>query len=433
MKKILNIIGIFASILLLSCVPEEDLIFDDSASNRVDAALKETQEILVSAPNGWHMVYYPAAQQSYGGYNLLLSFTDDEVTVSAEVNYSDDTSTGLYSLKQSAGPVLTLDTYNDNFHFFSTPDSDVSGVGSDGVGMGGDFEFLIMKATPDSVVLKGRKTTNKIVMTPMQEDTQWEDYLNDIQDASDKMGMFPMFEFHVNGKVIPVSISYRTLSFTYTNDENQEVTVRSSYIQTPTGYVLYEPLTIEGVTITEFVYNEGDPAYFTAKEDSSVRLVVVYPPLNEQLVSGDWYFSYSGLGAYGKVYWDYTKVNGLDALGEQLYYAYLGSYSGRYGFGFGSLAGSSLYLGVLHYNYVLEGEDQVTYSFAGTGADNGVWYHNNAAFAYLLTPVAYSSSRTFTLTADNTRTPTWITLTDDSEPNNTITLYKSPVIFPYDN
>ena len=429
MKKIVYLIVFFTSILLFSCTPQEDDIFDESSSSRIDAALKSHQEVLKSAENGWLMEYFPAAGQVYGGYNLLASFTDDAAKFAGEIALSTETTTGLYSLKQSAGPVLTFDTYNDIFHFFSNPNSSVSEVGTDGVGMGGDFEFLVIKATQDSIILKGKKTENKIVMTPLAADVVWSDFIDNINNAAEEMA-FRKFEYQVNGKSIVATVNYRTLNFTYTDEAGNEVKEKASYIQTTTGYKLYKPINIEGVTVSEFIYNkESDD--FVAKGNTDVKLIPIIPPLNEQLVSADWYFSFSGLGSFGKTYWNHANVNGIKPIGEELYYAYMGTDAGGYGFQFASLAGTSLYGGALFFDYTLVGEDKITYNFALRGAGDGVWYYNNALFNYILHPI--TGPRTFTLTTDDVKNPTWIKLADEADPNNTIILESTPVIFPFDN
>ncbi|WP_286850398.1 MULTISPECIES: DUF4302 domain-containing protein [unclassified Proteiniphilum] len=434
MKTIRNISFLLSIILTFSCNPVEKSLFEDSSANRIEKALESTRVVLTGAENGWLMEYYPSSQQTYGGFNVLAKFSESEVTIASEIAEFDTSEKSTYSLKQSAGPVLSFDTYNEIFHTFSDPNSSKSGLGSNGVGMGGDFEFLIMKATEDSVILKGKKTGNKIVMTPLQSETGWNAYVRELQDASDMM-TFKNFEYHVAGQIIPVRVSFRSLIITYTNEEGNEVTVTAPYIQTLTGYKLYQPLTVLGVTVNEFVYGkEGDTEFFTSSDGTDVRLVAVFPPLNQTLVSGDWFFAFSGLGSYGKTYWNYTKVNGLDAIGEVLYYAYLGTHSdGKYAFSFASAYGNSLYGGALHFNYELIDENKVKYSFALTGAGDGVWYYNNALFAYLINPLHGGSSKTFTLTTDNDKEPSWILLTDDSNPDNTIKLYANPVIWPFSN
>ena len=244
---------------------------------------------------------------------------------------------------------------------------------------------------------------------------------------------FNSYTYNVNGKSIPVTTSYRNLTFTYQKDGNA-ISIAVPYIITPTGYKFYSPLTIEGVTVSELTYkNSGTEDFFEPTNGAAAKLVVVVPPLNQQLISGNWYFAYSGLGSYGKTYWDYTKTNGLDAIGEELYYAYLGKFSsGQYGFCFGSTDGSGVYTGVLIYNYTLTGTDQVKFTFASSGAGDGVWYYSNAKFSYLINPVGTASSiRTFTLTADDVKHPTWIKMTDNNNSNNTILLSKTALAWPY--
>ena len=433
MKKYRYITFLLGIILFVSCNPVEENLFDDSSAIRIEKSLLNTQDVLKNAENGWLMEYYPSSQQTYGGYNVLAKFTDKEVTIASEIEDFDITEKSSYSLKQSAGPVLTFDTYNEIFHTFSDPNSSKSGLGDNGVGMGGDFEFLILKSTQDSVILKGKKTGNRIIMTPIQSGTDWGAYVEELQEASEIMA-FKNFEYHVAGQIIPVRVSYRSLIMTYTNEEGNEVTVSAPYIQTLTGYKLYQPLTILGVTVEAFNYGkEGDTEYFTPVNGTDARLVAVFPPLNQTLVSGDWFFAFSGLGTYGKNYWNYAKVNGLDVIGEELYYAYMGLSDGKYGFNFASYDGVGLYGGALHFNYELIDENKVKYSFALTGAGNGVWYYQNAQFVNLIYPLYGGSNKTFTLTADNEKDPSWILLTDDSDPNNTIKLYANQIDYPFLN
>lgn len=422
--------------LLIACAPEEKNLFEDSSANRMSEALRKTREVLTGAENGWLMEYYPASQQTYGGYNVLASFTDTDVTVSSEISDFDLASSSSYALKQSAGPVLTFDTYNEEFHIFSDPDSRVSGHGSNGVGMGGDFEFLILKAEADSVVLKGKKTGNRIVMTPFKENS-WEDYMEEIQDKSDLM-TFSNFEFHIAGQVIPVRGNIRRLSMTYEDEEGNEVTVNVPYIQTRTGYKLYSPLELLGVTIEEFIFQEeGELEFFTTPNDETARLVVVYPPLNEVFINGNWYFKFSAIGPFGQAYWDYTKTNGLDSDGvnEELYYAYMGYNStGVYAFNFASYspAAGGAYAGSLFFKVEAEGVDKIQLSFLGQGDGNGVWYYNNAAFAYIIYPLHGNGVKTFHITSDNDKNPTQIYLEDEDDPNNTFILDKALVVWPFD-
>lgn len=420
-----------------SCSNEEENIFDESSANRIETALKVDKEILMGAPNGWIMEYYPSKTQAYGGYTVLVSFGEnDKVTVASDASGASGatdpkaTATSLYGLIQSAGPVLTFNTHNEIFHFFSDPKNE-AGLGNVGKGMEGDYEFLIMEASAEKVRLKGIKTGNSIIMTPMPTNKTWEDYLSELSVANENM-IFNSFEYQVNDQnIATVSSSYRTLTFAYTEND-LAVSKTFAYIVTPTGYKFYSPINLGGVEVSELIFHqEGDNCYFTASNNIKARLNIA--PISQQLVSGNWYFAYSKLGSFGKSYWDYAKTNGLDKIGEELYYGYLGkSKDGEYGFNFASYDGSSLYPGVLIYKYTLIKEDQITLSQTSAAGD-GRWYFNNAKFNYLINPIGLSEGRTFTLTTDDKMRPTWIKLTDNSNANNIITLYKSRIYWPFDN
>jgi hypothetical protein len=89
--------------------------------------------------------------------------------------------------------------------------------------------------------------------------------------------------------------------------------------------------------------------------------------------------------------------------------------------------------GALHFNYQLIGEESVAYTFALAGSGDGVWYYNNARFNYMINPLHGGSTKTFTLTTDNPKEPTWIKLSDVDNPDNTMILESSRVLWPFDN
>ncbi|MDP4203330.1 MAG: DUF4302 domain-containing protein [Bacteroidota bacterium] len=419
---------LLAVVFYTGCTPEEKDLFGDSSANRLTNTLQAEKTLLCTPKNGWIMEYYPSSTQQYGGYNMWASFAaDGSVKVMSEIYGTGTVKTSLYSLKQSAGAVLSFDTYNEVMHYFSDP-ANPDGIGAAGKGMEGDFEFTVLKAKADSVVLKGKKTGSVILMKALADNQSGSDYIASIIAAKAKF-KFTTYKYVVNKDTIPVTSSNRNLTFTYKKD-GSTVSVLAPYIVTPTGYKFYSPLTINGVTVTDLTYqNTGGDESFTPVNGVAAKLIVVYPPINQQLISGNWYFAYSGLSSLGKTDWDYAKTNGFDVIGEELYYAYLGKFStGQYGFCFNS----SGYTGALIYNYTLIANNQVKLTFTNSGAGDGVWYYSNAKFNYLINPLGTSTVRTFTLTTDDMKHPTWIKLTDNANANNTITLYKSGVAWPYD-
>ncbi len=427
MKKIYYLIYLITVVLVTACTPEEEDLFNDSSANRADAAIKSNIEILATPSNGWFVEYFPASMQEYGGFNMILSFSKDgTVKVAGEVAADPaDVVTSLYTVKQSAGIVLSFDTYNNIFHYFSDP-SDPAWASVVGYGLEGDYDFLILEASADKVVLKGKKTGGIAILTPMQDD--WSSFISNIQKADEAMYCY-MVELQMNGEVIPVSISNRTLTFTYEENGDQK-SVMASYVVTETGYKFFEPVVVKGVTLAGFTYDATNK-WFAEFTNASIKMVS--PALNEQFVACDWYIAYSTLGSFAQPYYAFDKNNYLTPMGEILRYAFIGSsLYGSFGFNFGSynIADNYTYTGLLGMNCKLIGEDKVSLAFSYTGAGNGVWYHNNAGFDYLLFPFGYSAPRTFTLTRGK-GLPAYITLTEDANPSNVIKLYRNQVIDPF--
>ncbi len=425
MKKLYYLLFMVFAITFTACTHEEEDLFAESSAERADAAIKADLDVLTAPENGWLMEYFPASMQEYGGYNMILAFgKDGKVSVASEIASPNLKLTSLYSLKQSAGVVLSFDTYNDIFHAFSDPSAPLGG--SKGYGFEGDYDFLILEATAEKVVLKGKKTGGYAVLTPMQGD--WAEFISSIHESEASMN-FPKYELHIGDMVAGVSIAYRTLTFDFVDAEGNALTKTASYIITPTGYKFYEPIEINGKEISGFTYDAVN-LIFTELNDNSITLIPIIPPINEQFVGGDWFIAYSQLGAFAQQYFAYCKKNYLDALGEELEYAFMGSLLyGKFGFNFSS----SGYQGLLGYDYELIGEDQVALVFNFTGQGNGVWYYNNAGFQYLLNVFGLSSARVFTLTYDDLADPTYITLTENANPANSITLFKAQILYPFNN
>ena len=319
MKKIYFLIATVTAMMMASCTIEQDDFFSDSSANRADNAIAADVQVLTSAANGWLMQYFPDSQQSYGGYNEIIRFTADGKAQIMGEAFGDSIYTSLYSVTQSAGIVLTFDSYNPEFHAFSDPSAPIGG--SEGTGWDGDFDFSILKCTAEEVVLKGKKTGNKIVMTPMPT-SDWEAYLNGIWDVEDGMNA-KKYGIHIGGEEIIAMRLNRTLIMDY-EDNGEEYEVTASYIITPQGFKFYEPITIKGETIEGFNYVEGADV-FPASNNANITLNVIYPTIAEIFVENYWFVSLSSMGEFAAPYWSAVKEQIMPSLGEQLQYFAFGA------------------------------------------------------------------------------------------------------------
>ena len=164
--KYLVIIGLLAA-TFAACSRDEESLFEKPAAIRAQEAIENAFDVLTAPANGWEMAYFPNLEASAKGYNMVLKFnkngnvsvTAKNLTTTANKIMTDTAST--WAVKSDYGPILTFDTYNDVFHAFSDPQND-------GAGLLGDYEFLILKATLELVLLKGKKHSAYTVMRPMK-------------------------------------------------------------------------------------------------------------------------------------------------------------------------------------------------------------------------------------------------------------------------
>lgn len=422
MKKLYKMLYMAAAVLLAAaCSPEEDDIFSDSSANRADAAIAADMQVLTGAANGWLMEYYPEASQTYGGYNILLSFSEDgRVTVAGDI-VSDPTATAtsLFSVKQSAGIVLSFDTYNEIFHIFSDPGNSIGG--GNGYGLEGDYDFLILEATPQQVRLKGKKSGSYAVLTPMEGD--WATYIQEVQAAESAM-LAAQYNITDGTNSATASVNYRNMTINYMEGE-EALSMPAPFIVTLTGIKFYEPITLWGQTISGFTYDFANDS-FTANEQANITMKREIPPINQTFITGNWFMTYESMGSFAQA--AYARLQpALAANGIQWGYIFLGDMLlDKFGF---NIVDNTTSPTVFPYDYQLVGEDQVILYWNGTGAGNATLYYSQLGISPVLEVFGNYAPRTFTITTDDPEAPTYVTLTDNSEPSNVITMYAAQVQF----
>lgn len=441
MKRVNYILfALLTVVSFLACTPEVDDKFDQSSSQRIATAISNTKQVLESAP-GWLMYYY--GNTDYGGYNVYCKFANDQVTVQSEI-FGDSAVTSGYKVEQSSGVVLSFDEYNEIFHFFSDPSLDKYGLsdifGGNGKGFEGDLEFRVQSATADSVVLVGKKHQKHVLMIPVESSFSWQNYLSQV-DATDE-SIFSSANYKLNlgtGTSYDVSQSniHRMLTAVDANGNSHEM----SYIVLPGKIKLYEPVTYGDKTVNEFSVDAG--TVFTETSDNSVNLTKYAPPLVDQLIDGTWAINYSDMGELGQSLWDQTYTRETSR-GFRCRYAYFGTYtiSSSYGANFGIHIGSrqgtgTTYWGTIGLTATKLADDEITLSYNSEGnIVNGTYFYSTLRYYYLVSAFAGRpghdpESRTFKITTDNPYNASYLTLTDENDPTNIITLTYNYYQWPY--
>lgn len=249
MKNIINSILIGTAVLGLSaCSLHDDTeLFGEPAAERLEKNVAADKTLLESAANGWELHLWTGKDYSGGGYTYFMKFANDKVTVSSDIAPANMKTTSSYDVISDQGPVLTVNTYNEIFHYLAEPSMD------DDDGEQQDYEFVIMRTTNDSIYLRGKKWGNHMVMTRVAESTSWEDEINKIQQMDeDLMRTFSLVEG--NDTLGGVSLGDDRI-LTYTDKSGYK---KIPYYVSTKGITLAKPLEVNGKALQELDYDADD-------------------------------------------------------------------------------------------------------------------------------------------------------------------------------
>ena len=250
MKKVyLLFMAIVLTLSLQSCLHDDKTTFDLPAAERIEKKVADYKALLESSEDGWVMQYYTGKNYSYGGYTLLLKFKNGHVTAMGDVKDVEAQATSGYDVVKDLGPTLSFNEYNAVIHplaetWLGSPD-----------GAQGDYEFSILRATNDSIFLKGRKWHNEMVLTRLPKGTSWEEYMLGLATVMEGMNV-ETYDFVLGNDTLAqgtLTQEVRRLSVTL-GDKKWEM----PYCTTNTGISLREPIVIGNKKYQHFTWNEED-------------------------------------------------------------------------------------------------------------------------------------------------------------------------------
>lgn len=426
MKKF-NIIFLLAGLFFCtSCLFEQKELFDQTPAERMESFLNEYQELLETAENGWILEYYPDNDVAYGGYVYHLSFADGEVSALFQLAADlAEPKSSLYKMVGDDGPVLSFDTYNSYIHYFATPANGASNY----QGKRGDTEFKIMgKSKDESVIyLVGKKSGNPCTLTYFEDEDPVE-YLEACNAIRDELNFASItaIEFHVGDVVGETASNGETLLnnllyYAYGDDESGIVEGALPFCTTPEGIRPFQPIEIDGVEY-DFFYHDAENNRFVT-DDDYVSLNMVYTSINEQFVSSEWYIAKADLSPAAAAIFAEVEQS-LASAGDQIEYLAIGTGMNKgktYGLEFQCKNG----YGTFGLNSTIKGTNEVGLKYAMKG--EGSYRNYSKSMQPLLSFFGLAAEKTFRVETDNFKKPSWIKLTDASDPSFSMKLVSQKV------
>ena len=273
---------------LSSCQSEDDEVFGESSSQRLEQDMENIKDILRGAPNGWAMDYFVGTDVQYGGYVVTVKF--DSLTCTAASELIQEEATSYYKMTTDQGPVLTFDTYNKVLHALATPNSSYY------EGYHADFEFTVLSATPELVVLKGKRVGNYAYLRPI--DVPMLDYIKLASAMSDSI-YAPTAVGMIGEDSVEASFSYMSQKVTFTYSADTAFNETRDFVFTDKGLRLYTPVEVGGSKLYEFTYADKDRLYTCVNEGANGfsmtgRMPSVYIDY-EDYVGSYWLYYQSGI------------------------------------------------------------------------------------------------------------------------------------------
>lgn len=428
------------------CQRREVFIFDQSPSERMQATIQETLKILPAAPNGWEMRVYPSEGQIYGGFTTFVRFSDQGVVSAASelLNPSRPIDEGHYEVNASNGPSLVFNTYNRAIHIYSEPNSRLHVFRGANIseGAGGDYSYQILRASSDSVILRGAKSRSLVVMTPAKTD-DWAKSLEQIRTSSADNHIY-YSALTVGGKTINDVQMTEERHLTFRLDG---VSYSLPFRYTPTGIELYRAQEIFGVRVQRLDRVHGGDTPSLSSADGTCILQAKQLPLSSHLKRGVW--AMDAKTSTGRAQNAISSVKAFcKNAGSPLEIIAFGivqrhpSFGGSLGV-WGAIDISNLGMGtrVFHIpvgmEIISESEVKFTYDPAKNPKDNvNSRLIQLFQLELLVAPFANiggsadfndkdREGRTFVLTTDNPYKPSWILLQDKQDSRNTIRLSRA--------
>lgn len=262
------IIWLFA-IFISSCTLIEADLFDLSPTERINKPLKDITAQLQQAKNGWALEYF--ATETSQGYTLLIKFnTNGQAFVAGKNDQTRNyllTDSCFYKMVADDGPVLTFNTFNKIIHAFSNPEN------PNGIGLGGDYEFIVMKAEATQLTLIGKKNGAHILLNKLDESISWNQYFSNLENMHNLLFgnsiqalklKTTTDEYLFNGG------KYHIFSYLETG-ENTMNSQTASFLITQNGIRFQTPLKISGFTVQTLQLN-SDKSALVSLENPDFKL-----------------------------------------------------------------------------------------------------------------------------------------------------------------
>lgn len=298
MKKILYLLTILT--VFSSCGNDFEYAFDKTVTERIEESKSNLTSTLSAAEFGWKAVLIGTAVDNYSSGSFIafkFNQNEDQNNGTVLMNSGFEEATSEFAITHQEGAILQFNTPNDVLYWMVEPRANYAAQG-----LGGEMEYIFMKEEDEKLFFRGKENEGELVLekatakdwenlsviqnnfenfiTNNKENSRYQviSVTGGIKDASEDEPFFVRFRsagWDLKGKE---KFTYRA---TYNVDGEDLGQNDAMFVFTLEGMQLSNPITVEGNTVSHFVYNEEQGKWLVANEGVTGEFVFsdvpVYP------------------------------------------------------------------------------------------------------------------------------------------------------------
>lgn len=274
------IIGFIALFIAACTNTDAEQKFEQTPTERLNARKKELNNLLLSAENGWKVVYF-TDNTVLGGYTHLIKFAADG-SVEMASDFDDDTA--VYKSKydiQLGSTVSLVFTTKNRIHLLSESDNyPIPALRSKGYL--GDFQFLYYGQENGEIIFRTNRSNQELrfVKATAQDWTDLHKNIDMIDNVvgDDSRPLFRLLETNDGKTIHKFDFAFSEVTrFAQANsvETGYSVNYDMGIGYSPTGIIVSPAVEVGGQKLSNFVYNDLDGS-FTSTGTQGVSATIKY-------------------------------------------------------------------------------------------------------------------------------------------------------------
>ncbi|WP_293956868.1 MULTISPECIES: DUF4302 domain-containing protein [unclassified Sphingobacterium] len=252
-----------------SCQKDKTSPVLDDVDVRLADSLAQYQSTLASAPYGWKAYLLTNIDIAV---DFTMKFNDkNRVVMTAE--YGADEEESSYRLKALQRPTLLFDTYSI-LHELSDPNPNVLGGGV-GTGYKADFEFALISATKDKILLEGTFNKSKLILIRAESKDDLESTYNNTSSMQGKLSQIHTYfkRTEIGGKNYEAKIDVGNKRINFISAETGD-NVGSNFYVVKNEVKFFNPIVIGADSIVSLSNVKYDPSGFLSASSGALNLKI---------------------------------------------------------------------------------------------------------------------------------------------------------------